>query len=200
MKLPPLGQALSLAAFAFACVLPATAHADDPYGLAPGAGQSSGSAFVTWGGGPRTAADATSASRDAPVTRAREMLTRARALDEAATADDKAATELSGRLPSLRAAAKTARERAERASLEERELLGARADDLETDVVISEAEVAFKRRTAADNRRVARELRLRAVKLVRAPPNSEDSAASTCDPPFRYGADGRKIYRLECLN
>ena len=92
-----------------------------------------------------------------------------------------------------------ARERADKASPDERELLGARADDLETDVIVSEAEITFKRRTAADNRRVARELRLRAVKLVREAPAFEDAAATSCDPPFRFTADGRKIYRVECL-
>ena len=64
---------------------------------------------------------------------------------------------------------------------------------------MSEAEVTFKRKTAADNRRVARELRVRAVKLVRDAPAAEDANTSACDPPFHYTADGRKVYRLECL-
>ena len=51
---------------------------------------------------------------------------------------------------------------------------------------------------AADNRRVARELRARAVKLVRETP-AERGEATSCDPPFRFTPDGRKIYRLECL-
>jgi hypothetical protein len=127
------------------------------------------------------------------------MLTRARFLDDAAAVDDKAASELAGRLTSLRAAAKVARERAERAAPDERELLGARADDLETDLVVSEAEITFKRRTAVENRRVARELRVRAVKLVREAPAFEDPTANACEPPFHFTADGRKVYRMECL-
>jgi len=186
-------------AFAFAFTLPGTALADDPYGLSPGAAGSSPSALTTWGGRGSSLVDATSVTRDSPVTRAREMLTRARFLDEAATVDERASVELAGRLGSLRASAKVARERADKASPDERELLGARADDLETDVIVSEAEITFKRRTAAENRRVARELRLRAVKLVREAPAFEDPAASSCDPPFRFTADGRKIYRVECL-
>jgi hypothetical protein len=200
-----LGKGLSLFALAVAFVVPGTALADDPYGLAPGQHASSGRGgiydptFATWGGGLRTALDATSVSRDSPVTRAREMLTRARFLDDAATTDEKNAAELASRLGSLRTAAKAAREKAEHATPEERELLGARADDLETDAIVSEAEVSFKRRTAADNRRVARELRLRAVKLVREAPADEAATANACDPPFHFTADGRKVYRVECL-
>lgn len=205
-------------AFAFAVGLvatvaaPATALADDPYGLAsskpsattaPSATSTTSAAsrpLSTWGGGHGSALDdATSASRDAPVGRAREMLTRARFLDEAAAVDEKSAAELASRIGALRASAKTARERAEKASPEDRELLGSRAEDLETDVIVSEAEIAWKRRTAADNRRVARELRVRAVKLVREAPAYEDPTANACDPPFRFTADGRKIYRVECL-
>lgn len=203
MKRALLGKAFTLGVLVGASVLcgaPGTALADDPYGLAPGHAPSSGS-IATWGSG-RTGslADATSVARDAPVTRAREMLTRARFLDDAAAVDEKAATELATKLVTLRAAAKTARDRVEKAAPEEREVLGARAEDLEADVIVSEAEIGFKRRTAADNRRVARELRLRAVKLVREAPLTDDTpAASSCDPPFRYTADGRKIYRVECL-
>jgi len=200
MKCAPLANALSLAALTLATALPNVAHADDPYGLAPGSGTTSGTTFATWGGshgGP--VADATSVSRTSPITRARDMLTRARFLDEAAVVDEKAATELAAKLGSMRAAAKAARVTADRATGEDRELLGSRAEDLETDVVVSEAEVTFKRKTAADNRRVARELRIRAVKLVRDAPATEDTNASACDPPFHYTADGRKIYRLECL-
>ncbi len=182
-------------AFAFALFVPTAAHADDPYGL----GSSSSPAITTWGGRTSSLVDATSVTRDAPVTRARDMLTRARFLDEAATVDEKAALDLANHLGALRASAKVARERAEKATPEERELLGARAEDLETDVIVSEAEITFKRRTAAENRRVARELRMRAVKLVREAPALEDSIANSCDPPFRFTNDGRKIYRVECL-
>lgn len=205
MKRALLGGGLSLVALLFASMVPGTAYADDPYGLAPGQHSSAGRGgvydptFATWGGGVRTSLDATSVSRDSPVTRAREILTRARFLDDAAATDEKNAADLASHLASLRAAAKTAREKAERATPEERELLGARADDLETDVIVSEAEISFKRRTAADNRRVARELRLRAVKLVREAPAEEAATASACDPPFRFTADGRKVYRVECL-
>ena len=200
MKCPPLAKGLSLAALTIATMLPSVARADDPYGLAPGTGRGEGSTFATWGsphGGPVT--DATSVARTSPITRARDMLTRARFLDEAAVVDEKAAVELAGKLATMRAAAKAARITADRATGEDKELLGARAEDFETDVVVSEAEVTFKRRTAADNRRVARELRVRAVKLVRDAPATEDANASACDPPFHYTADGRKIYRLECL-
>jgi hypothetical protein len=183
-----------------ALLLPATAFADDPpspydpYGLEPG---SYASHLSTWGTS-HAVHDATSVSRDAPVTHARQLVTLARSLDDAANVDEKAATELTAKLPSMRAAAKTARERADRASVEDKEALGARADDLETDVVVSEAEITFKRTTAADNRRVARGLRRRAVKLVRETPPTEEPTA-TCEPPFRYTPDGRKIYRIECL-
>jgi len=202
-----LQKTLPLLALFVASVLPSSALADDPYGLAPGKASPPSTAITTWGGHATTPADATSVSRDAPVTRARDMLTRSRLLDDAATVDEKAATELAGRIGALRTAAKAARERAERAERaapEERDLLGARADDLEADVVISEAEIVFKRRTAADNRRIAHELRLRAVRAVReepAQPQTQlyDPTSSACDPPFRYTADGRKIYRVECL-
>jgi hypothetical protein len=201
MKRPLFAKGLSVAALVVACAWPNAARADDPYGLGPGAGHSSGTPLATWGNshGNGPVADATSVSRASPVTRARDMLTRARFLDEAAAVDEKAATELAGKLAAMRIAAKSARVAADRASPDERELLGARADDLETDLVVSEAEVTFKRKTAADNRRVARELRLRAVKLVRDPPPAEEVNASICDPPFHYTADGRKVYRLECL-
>ena len=196
-------------AFVLALASPATALADDPYGLASSkpsatsatsAPSAASRALTTWGSGHGSAFDdATSGSRDSPVGRARDMLTRARFLDEAATVDEKAASDLASRLGALRASAKTARERADKTTPEDRELLGARADDLETDVIVSEAEIAFKRRTAADNRRAARDLRGRAVKLVREAPANEDPTASACDPPFRFNADGRKIYRVECL-
>lgn len=204
-RAPLLGKGLSLVALAVALAVPGTALADDPYGLAPGQPSNAGRGgiydptFATWGGGSRMSLDATSVSRDSPVTRAREMLTRARYLDDAATTDEKNAAELASRLGALRTAAKVAREKAERATPEEREVLAAHADDLETDVIVSEAEISFKRRTAADNRRVARELRLRAVKLVREAPADEAAMADACDPPFRFTADGRKVYRVECL-
>jgi len=167
----------------------------DPSAMPPG----SFGNLPTWGTA-HAINDATSVTRDAPVTRARELLTRSRFLDDAASVDEKAAAELTARLPALRAAAKGARERTERAGEGDKDLLGARADDLEADVIVSEAEVTFKRKTAADNRRAARDLRVRAVKLAREPASaSEEPAVLACDPPFRFTADGRKIYRLECL-
>jgi hypothetical protein len=198
MKPALFGKGLSLVALVVASSSSGAARADnlyEPYGLAPGAG----SAIATWGSRTAPPADATSVARDAPATRARDMLSRARFLDDAASVDEKAATELAARIPSLRTAAKAARDRAERGTPEERELLGARAEDLETDVVISEAEITFKRSTAAENRRTAHELRLRAMRLVREPTRTDEPVASACDPPFRYTADGRKVYRVECL-
>jgi hypothetical protein len=191
----------ALFVFSAACllVLPSAAHAEDPYGLGP-ASSTPATIITTWGTHSASSSDGTSVTHDSPVTRARELLTRARFLDDAASTDEKAATDLASRLGALRTAAKTARERAERATPEEREVMGARAEDLETDVIVSEAEIGFKRKTAADNRRVARELRVRAVRLVRETPTALDEAtANPCDPPFRFTADGRKVYRVECL-
>jgi hypothetical protein len=148
---------------------------------------------------PGASSASTPAREESPVTRARDLLARAKLLDEAATADEKAATELTARLPALRASAKTARDRADRAPGDDREVLVSRAEDLEADLTVSEAEAAVKRRVAADNRRVARELRTRAVRLVRETPSEPASTDTTCDPPYRYTVDGRKIYRIECL-
>jgi hypothetical protein len=193
-------KGLSLAALGVVVgmILPFRAAADDPYDP-----YALGTAVpATWGTRNAAPPDATSVSRDSPVTRARELLRRARFLDDAAAVDEKAATELAARLPALRASAKAARERAERSTAEERELLGARAEDLDADVVISEAEVTFKKKTAVDNRRVAHELRLRAMRMAREAvdaPATEETTAFGCDPPFRFTADGRKIYRVECL-
>ncbi|MBX3209475.1 MAG: hypothetical protein KF764_30860 [Labilithrix sp.] len=144
-------------------------------------------------------ATAPPASDESPVARARDLLARARLLDEAATADDRSAAEITARLPALRATAKAARARADRAAGDDREALVSRAEDLEADVAVSEAETTSKRRSAVDNRRVARELRARAVRLVREAPADRPIAASPCDPPYRFAADGRKLYRVECL-
>jgi hypothetical protein len=185
--------------------VPSVAFADDPYALGASA---AAPARQTWGahGGAPDASSATSATsssrRDSPVTKAREMLTRARTLDEAAALDEKNATELAAKLPGLRLEAKAARDRADRATGDQRELLGAKAEDLETDVQISDAEVAFKRKIATENRQLAHELRLRAVKVLREEPTPTaiyDPTGSSCDPPFRYTQDGRKVYRVECL-
>lgn len=131
------------------------------------------------------------------VSRAREMLNRARFLDEAATNDEKAAVDLAARLPGIRVAAKAARDRADRATGADKEALVSKAEDLEAEIAVSEAELAMKKRAAAEDRRVARDLRVRAVRLVREAP--DDSTVGVCDPPYRFTADGRKIYRVECL-
>lgn len=185
-----LGASL-LAALVFA--LPAWAEQR----CAPTPPPTSGGALVTWGApsAPRAAG-----SRElAPVAHARELLERARFLDEAATADERASAELDARLPALRASAATARERADRAPEGDRDVLAARAEDLEADVVVSEVEVISRRRSAAESRRVARELRARAVKLAREAPLDAKIATYACDPPYRFSPDGRKVYRIECF-
>ena len=60
------------------------------------------------------------------------------------------------------------------------------------------------RRTAlaVGNRRIARDLRARAVKIVKEVKDLNEGVADTaamCNPPFHYTPDGRKIYRIECL-
>jgi hypothetical protein len=192
-----------LGAFVAALVaVPGVALADEPHGhsAASSTAAAASMAPVTWGGSSTSIYDPSAAARDAPVVRARQMLSRARFLDDAAETAEKEATEIAARLPAMRVAAKAARDRVGRATPEEREVLGARAEDLETDVIVSDAEVTYKRRAAVDDRRGARDLRVLAVKLAReAPAEGEASLASSCDPPFRYTADGRKVYRLECL-
>jgi hypothetical protein len=151
-------------------------------------------------GAPVTlSSDRTLTAEESVVMRAREMLNRARFLDEAAVNDDKAAIDLATRLPNLRVAAKSARDRADRATGADKEALVSKAEDLEADLAISEAELAMKKRAAAEDRRVARDLRARAVRLVRDGALAEDLALGACDPPYRFTADGRKIYRVECL-
>ena len=63
-----------------------------------------------------------------------------------------------------------------------------------------EVDVAVKRHAAAESRRIARELRVLAVRIVKEPPAlAEGVAATPCDPPYRFTNDGRKIYRVECF-
>jgi hypothetical protein len=107
--------------------------------------------------------------------------------------------ELQQRLPALRASAKATRDRAARASGTDRDTLLAIAEDLDADVVVSEAETVEKRKEAVENRRVARELRARAVKLVREAPDTVSALPAKCDPPYRFTPDGRKTYLFECL-
>ncbi len=186
------GPALGIVAVALA----GAARADEPTN--PFAASSPPGAPVTIGTAPPSASAAQRpiAAEELVVGRAREMLMRARFLDEAATNDDKTAADIAARLPTLRTAAKGARDRADKAKDPEKDALVARAEDLEAELAVSEAELAMKKRSAAEDRRVARELRVRAVRLVR---DGGDELASVCDPPFRYTADGRKIYRVECL-
>lgn len=129
-----------------------------------------------------------------PVHRARDLLERAKVLEESAAVDDRAATTLTQRLPSLTNAAKVARDRASRAPTDP--TLGAQAETLEADVAVTEAEIASHRSAAAEHRRLARDLRSRALRLVKDPPVVVETS---CDPPYRFTADGRKSYRLECL-
>lgn len=147
----------------------------------------------TWG-----ATHGTSEKDESPVLRARDLLNRAKALDEAAVSDDKTVVDLTVRLPAMRLAAKVARDRADRAPGDD--ALAAKAEELEAEVVVGDAEIAVRRKTAIENRRVARELRARAVRLVREGSSADESVASvSCDPPFSFTSDGRKIYRIECF-
>lgn len=123
------------------------------------------------------------------------MLNRARRLDDAATIDERVAGEIALRLPALRASAKAARERADRASTDEREVLTSRAEELEAELVVSEAEVAEKRRQAAEQRLLARTLRARAVTFVREP----SARSFDCDVPYSIHESGRKVYHVECF-
>jgi hypothetical protein len=150
----------------------------------------------TWGVSPAPA-------DDSPTGRARDLLNRARALDDAATSDERYAVDVAARLPALRIAAKVARDRADRATGDDKEALVAKAEDLETDVVISEAETVSKKKIAADHRRAAKDLRARALRLVKDGNAATSTSAAdhdlACDPPYRFTSDGRKIYRIECL-
>ena len=174
---------------AFLC-LASSAYADEKCPTPPAAPK------VTWGGA--ASVPAASAVDESPVSKARDLMARAKFLDDVATNEERASVELAAKLPALRAAAKAAREKADKATAADKIALEAKAEELETDVTVSEAETAEKKKAAADNRKVARDLRARAVKMVKEPAVERDDASS-CDPPFRFTADGRKIYRLECL-
>lgn len=101
-----------------------------------------------------------------PVALARELLVRARRLDESATVDEKVAAGLAAELPGKRTAAKLAREAAAKATGEQRPAAEAKAEDLETDVIVSEAEITARRNAATEDRRMAKDLRVRAVRLA----------------------------------
>jgi hypothetical protein len=178
---------LALATLALVTVA-SSAYADEKCPTPPAAPK------VTWGATPSATAPAVD---DSPVSKARDLMARAKFLDEVATTEELSAIALAAKLPALRTAARTARDKADKSSTVEKLALEAKAEELETDVTITEAEAAEKKKAAADNRRVARELRARAVKIVKEPVERED--VSSCDPPFRFTLDGRKIYRLECL-
>ena len=138
---------------------------------------------------------------EAVVGRARDLLARARVLDETAANDERFVVDLGKALPALRVAAKAVRERAgraEAAARPEAEALTARAEELEAELAVDEVEVAVRRHAAESTRRLARELRALAVRVIKEPPSTADAAA-TCDPPYRYTADGRKLYRVECF-
>jgi hypothetical protein len=139
-------------------------------------------ASVTWGGSASTGV--APAASESPVTRARELLARARFLDDAATADEKRAADLQQRLPSLRASAKAARARAIQATGSDHGPLAATAENIEADVVVSEAETVARRREAIENRQAARELRTKAVNLVsEGPPGPTDTTVSRSAAP-----------------
>jgi len=100
------------------------------------------------------------------------------------------------RPPALRAGGKVAREKADKATTADKVALDAKAEEIETDVTVTEAEATEKRKSAADNRRVARDLRARAVKMVKEPPPERADEAATCDPPVPFPPDERKTYPL----
>jgi len=145
------------------------------------------------------------------VSRARDLLGRARFLDESALSDERVAADLDKKLPQLRdMLAKTLH--AADARPQERQALVAKAESIDADITVSEAEILVRRRSAVDNRRVARELRERAVALVKgesaAPPATSKVNAGLplylpvqreCTPPFAFTSDGRKVYKVECL-
>jgi hypothetical protein len=101
-----------------------------------------------------------------PVALARELLVRARRLDESAAVDDKVAATLAAELPAKRTAAKLAREAADKATGDQKPAADARAEDIETDVIVTEAEITARRNAALEDRRMAKDLRARAVRLA----------------------------------
>lgn len=139
---------------------------------------------------------------EAVVGRARDLLARARVLDETAASDERLVADLTKALPALRVAAKAARERAARAESAGRpdaDVLVARAEELEAEVAVGDVEVVVRRHAADSTRRLARELRALAVRVVKEPSPGAAEATPPCDPPYRYTADGRKLYRVECF-
>jgi hypothetical protein len=108
---------------------------------------------------------------DPPVTQARDMLTRAKQLDEVAKTAEREVITLEQRLPGLRTSAEAARKRAKNGE----QALVAEAENLEADLIVSEAEVASKRKASIEARETAHTLRSHAVRLVIvAPPAKSD--------------------------
>lgn len=169
-----------LASLIVSSIVPSLAHADDASGIAP-------TESITGAGSVYDPLGMSSSLRspDLMVRRAREMLVRAKFLDETATSDERLAADLMLRLPTLRKAASVARDKAEHATASDQDALIQHADELEADLAVSEAEVTVKKRLAADNRRMARELRIRAVGLVR-----EATVAVQPRAPVAVRADG----------
>lgn len=145
------------------------------------------------------------------VRHAREMVDRAKFLEEAAAVDEKAAWEIAKRIDDLRQRLRVAKDRvlAAKDTDRDKDALVAKAEEIDADLVVSEAEVITKRRAVIENRRVARDLRAAAVKMVKEAPidalrdsrgGEPASLAWACNPPFSYDLSGRKIYRLQCLD
>jgi hypothetical protein len=80
----------------------------------------------------------------------------------------------------------------------------ARAEKLEAEAAAARALVAELRRDAADSRKRARELREEAVRLAKAMASVPAISAvketpPDCDPPYSWGVDGRKHYKMACF-
>jgi hypothetical protein len=144
---------------------------------------------------------------ESPIARARDLLAHAKILDDAATSDERVAAELERKLGVMREGARLARIQVDRAKPVDRDAALARAETLEADLVVSEIEIASRRRAASDNRKSALDLRERAVRAAKGEPQREAPRTpplylptqAECTPPFVYAPDGRKIYKLECL-
>jgi hypothetical protein len=117
---------------------------------------------------------------DGRITRARELLGRARKADESATQDQKVANELSKKLDGLRQQAIAARRSADVAQPQDREDAVALAEQAEAELALSEAEIVQRRTAATDARKAARDLRDRALRVMR----GEEKAAAAVPRPL----------------
>lgn len=154
-------------------------------------------ARTTWG----TPESERGENLETPPSRARSMLARARFLDEAAGAEERIARDLTAALPAKRTAATAARAKVAHGPPEFKDVFTADAENLEAELAVSEAEIDFRKRLASEDRAIARDLRVRAVRVARdamGGPTS-DALATSCDPPFYYSGDGLKKYRMECF-